>query len=217
MINTNLKIMAKAKKIMSKNPLGSLAVDLRFSAREISRQSKLIGNYINHSSVNDHLNGGKVDIKTLKTYHKIFLNVDENLPFARLFNSDLPTYEIAFTLNVEEGILKKPDYIETPTQSVVLYNDSVTQKNSKTVIVNDPKLESYVIFFQTNNDINFSNGVCIIIDSNNLAKIVRITDKDKNCWSFQNYFDLSKETAKNIKKIYPITSIRFRHFEIINN
>ncbi len=217
MINTNLKIMAKAKKIMSKNPLGSLAVDLRFSAREISRQSKLIGNYINHSSVNDHLNGGKVDIKTLKTYHKIFLNVDENLPFARLFNSDLPTYEIAFTLNVEEGILKKPDYIETPTQSVVLYNDSVKQKNSKTVIVNDPKLESYVIFFQTNNDINFSNGVCIIIDSNNLAKIVRITDKDKNCWSFQNYFDLSKETAKNIKKIYPITSIRFRHFEIINN
>ena len=217
MINTNLKIMAKAKIIMSKNPLGSLAVDLRFSAREISRQSKLIGNYINHSSVNDHLNGGKVDIKTLKTYHKIFLNVDENLPFARLFNSDLPTYEIAFTLNVEEGILKKPDYIETPTQSVVLYNDSVKQKNSKTVIVNDPKLESYVIFFQTNNDINFSNGVCIIIDSNNLAKIVRITDKDKNCWSFQNYFDLSKETAKNIKKIYPITSIRFRHFEIINN
>ena len=217
MINTNLKMMAKAKKIMSKNPLGSLAVDLRFSAREISRQSKLIGNYINHSSVNDHLNGGKVDIKTLKTYHKIFLNVDENLPFARLFNSDLPTYEIAFTLNVEEGILKKPDYIETPTQSVVLYNDSVKQKNSKTVIVNDPKLESYVIFFQTNNDINFSNGVCIIIDSNNLAKIVRITDKDKNCWSFQNYFDLSKETAKNIKKIYPITSIRFRHFEIINN
>ena len=217
MINTNLKIMAKAKKIMSKNPLGSLAVDLRFSAREISRQSKLIGNYINHSSVNDHLNGGKVDIKTLKTYHKIFLNVDENLPFARLFNSDLPTYEIAFTLNVEEGILKKPDYIETPTQIVVLYNDSVKQKNSKTVIVNDPKLESYVIFFQTNNDINFSNGVCIIIDSNNLAKIVRITDKDKNCWSFQNYFDLSKETAKNIKKIYPITSIRFRHFEIINN
>lgn len=217
MINTNLKIMAKAKKIMSKNPLGSLAVDLRFSAREISRQSKLIGNYINHSSVNDHLNGGKVDIKTLKTYHKIFLNVDENLPFARLFNSDLPTYEIAFTLNVEEGILKKPDYIETPTQSVVLYNDSVKQKNSKTVIVNDPKLESYVIFFQTNNDINFSNGVCIIIDSNNLAKIVRIIDKDKNCWSFQNYFDLSKETAKNIKKIYPITSIRFRHFEIINN
>ena len=217
MINTNLKIMAKAKKIMSKNPLGSLAVDLRFSAREISRQSKLIGNYINHSSVNDHLNGGKVDIKTLKTYHKIFLNVDENLPYARLFNSDLPTYEIAFTLNVEEGILKKPDYIETPTQSVVLYNDSVKQKNSKTVIVNDPKLESYVIFFQTNNDINFSNGVCIIIDSNNLAKIVRITDKDKNCWSFQNYFDLSKETAKNIKKIYPITSIRFRHFEIINN
>ena len=99
MIKENLKIMAKAKKIISKNPLGSLAVDLGFSAREISRQSKILGNYINHSSVNDHLNGAKVDIKTLKTYHKIFITEEENLPFSRLFNSEMGSVFIKPTIS----------------------------------------------------------------------------------------------------------------------
>ena len=219
MIKENLKIMAKAKKIISKNPLGSLAVDLGFSAREISRQSKILGNYINHSSVNDHLNGSKVDIKTLKTYHKIFITEDENLPFSRLFNSEIPTYEIAGNIDRITNILERPNYIESPSQSVVLINDSVKQKNSKAINVYDstkPNFENYIIFFDTKNDLNYT-GVCLIIHSDNVGKIVRIDPFGKNGLSYYNYFDLNPITAKNIKKVYPINSLRFRNFEIINN
>lgn len=213
----DFKIMAKAKKMISKSPLGSLAIDFRLSAREISRQSKLLGNYINHSTVNDHLSGSKVDIDTLKIYHKIFLNIDENLPFTRLFSSEIPTYEVAFTVNADDGILKKPDIIESSRESVILYKDAVKTKNSKAIIVNYPRSEPYIIFFDTINDINFDNGLCIIVDDNNKYFIVRMLENNKNSWVTRNYFSLEEKTLKNLKKIYPLTSIRLRNFEIVKN
>ena len=215
MIKENLKIMAKAKKIISKNPLGSLAIDLGFSAREISRKSKLLGNYINHSSVNDHLNGAKVDITTLKTYHKIFITEDENLPFSRLFNSEIPTYEIVGSIDRNDNILQRPN-IESVSQSVVLFYDSVKYKNSKAIIVKDlikSNFSTYIIFFDTKNDINYV-GLSLIINTDNVGKIVRIEDNGSICY---DYYNSKPINLKNVKKIYPINTLKYRDFEIINN
>jgi len=214
-----MDFMVKAKKYQKDTTLGNLAFDFNLSAREISRQTKLLGNneefYINHSTINDYLTGDiPPNLKSIRTLHKIFKNIDSNLPLNRLFDNEIPRYSVAFK-EYQKPILELPDLINDPTQAIILLRDGEIKENIK-AIISYRLSEKYphIKFFETINVPDFEEGFAVVFNEKQEAQVTYIFKNKKGLLYCDNFIEGKQKINSN--KIYPISSMCFRNFEIID-